>query len=196
MQPDPNNDTTRDRPSAAFDRTSRAILDAAAVTLAREPGVSLGRIAEAAGVGRTTLHRHFPDRAALVRALARDADEQTVRAIARSDLDDGSAIDALGRLIYELLLLGDRFSFLLREPHLTDDPEVRRAEARTTRTVAEVIRRGQAEGHLRRDLGPAWIAEAAGMLIYAAWIAIEGGSLPRAEAHRSVLAVLLEGIRA
>ena len=123
--------------SRARGRTSRAILDAAIVTLSQEPGASLGRVAAAAGVGRTTLHRHFPDRATLMRALARDADAQTASAIARSDPDDGPAVEALGRLVYELLLLGDRFTFLLHEPDLAGDPEVRGAEARTTRTPCD-----------------------------------------------------------
>lgn len=192
--PDPRS-TERSSPSRARERTSRAILDAAITTLSREPGASLGRIAEAAGVGRTTLHRHFADRAKLVRALARDADDQTVHAIERSRLHEGSAVAALGRLLYELLLLGDRFSFLLREPELVADPEVLAAERRTTQVITDLIARGQREGEVRRDLPPAWIAEAAGTLVYAAWIAVESGSLDRAEAHGAVLAVLLDGVR-
>lgn len=177
-------------------RTSRAILDAAAACLARDARVSLGDIATAAGVGRTTLHRHFPDRAALVRALARDADEQTSAAIERSRIDEEPYADAISRLLYELILLGDTFAFLLREPELVSDPEVQRAEARTADTIGALVERGQARGELRADVPAPWIAEAAGMLVYAAWMGVESGALRRADAHAAVVTTLLEGIRA
>ncbi|MDQ3577436.1 MAG: TetR/AcrR family transcriptional regulator, partial [Actinomycetota bacterium] len=41
-------------------RTRRAILDAAISVLSRNPAASLAEVAEAAQVGRTTVHRYFP----------------------------------------------------------------------------------------------------------------------------------------
>ncbi len=41
-------------------RTERAILEAAVSVLARDRAATLPQIAQAAGVGRTTLHRYFP----------------------------------------------------------------------------------------------------------------------------------------
>lgn len=183
-------------PSPVVARTIRAILDAAVATLSRDPRASLGDIARAAGVGRTTLHRHFPDRATLVRALARDADEETGAAIARSRIDEGAAAAALARVLYELIVLGDRFTFLLKEPDLVDDPEAREAGARASATIGALIARGQRAGELRGDLDPAWISGAAEMLVYGAWMAIESGALQRADAHSVVVTTLLDGITA
>ena len=55
--------------SATKVRTRRAILDAAVGALARDASASLAEVASAAGVGRTTVHRYFPERADLLRAL-------------------------------------------------------------------------------------------------------------------------------
>ena len=48
-----------------------AIVDAAIDTFARNPGASLAEVAARAGVGRASLHRHFPSRDDLVTAITR-----------------------------------------------------------------------------------------------------------------------------
>ncbi len=50
-------------------RTRRAILDAADDLLQRDPEVSHAEIARAAGVGRASVYRHFPERQDIVAAL-------------------------------------------------------------------------------------------------------------------------------
>ncbi|CAA9409799.1 MAG: hypothetical protein AVDCRST_MAG03-1787, partial [uncultured Rubrobacteraceae bacterium] len=71
-------------------RAGREILEAAARLLVVDRGASMERIAEAAGVGRTTLHRHFRNREALIRAIAMDAIEECEAAIERARLEEGS----------------------------------------------------------------------------------------------------------
>ena len=61
------------------------LLDAAATEIERDPRASLQRIAIAAGLGRTTLHRHFPTRTDLVRALEQRA---------RLELAEGEPVEA------------------------------------------------------------------------------------------------------
>lgn len=178
------------------ERTRRAILDAAAAVLARDPSAALSEVAAAAGVGRTTLHRHYPDRAGLVRALALDAFAASAAACEQSRLEDGSALDALARLVHELLRLGDRFAFLLREPAVVADPEIERAEAEAAAPILTLVARGQATGELRADLPASWMVDAIGSLVYGAWIAVDAGTLPRADAPRLVLATLTGGIAA
>jgi len=62
---------------ADSERTMRAILDAANEVLSANPGATLQQIADAAGVARTTVHRRFASREALLDALAQDMLEQT-----------------------------------------------------------------------------------------------------------------------
>ncbi|MYB34208.1 MAG: helix-turn-helix transcriptional regulator, partial [Gammaproteobacteria bacterium] len=69
-------------PSPPRRRPSRAaIIDAAVGVLARNPDASLATIAEAAGVGRATLYRHFPGRNDLIDAISRQAIEETDAAV-------------------------------------------------------------------------------------------------------------------
>ena len=56
------------RPRADARRTRQRILDAARDQLTRDPRATIADVAAAAGVGRSTLHRHFPTRVDLVRA--------------------------------------------------------------------------------------------------------------------------------
>jgi serine phosphatase RsbU (regulator of sigma subunit) len=49
------------------------IVETAAVALSRDPDVPIGEIAQRAGVGRSTLYRHFETREALVEAVRRRA---------------------------------------------------------------------------------------------------------------------------
>ncbi|MEO0677815.1 MAG: helix-turn-helix domain-containing protein [Pseudomonadota bacterium] len=51
-------------------KTRDAIIEAAFAVFSKHPNASLGDVAQHAGVGRATLHRHFPGRAELIRALS------------------------------------------------------------------------------------------------------------------------------
>jgi len=63
----------RSRPVRADARQSIArILEAAQSVLTGDPSASLEQIAEAAGVGRATVHRHFPSRQSLLDALVEE----------------------------------------------------------------------------------------------------------------------------
>ena len=177
-------------------RTRRAIIESATAVLSRTPDASLGTIARAAGVGRTTVHRHFPDRDALVRAIADAAMDATRDAYAAARLDEGPPIDALARLVHELVALGDRFAFLLREPALVGDPAVDAAEREMAAPIVVLIERGRASGALRDDLPVTWVLEVLMAAVYAAWGAIARGVLARADAPAAVTRTVLDGISA
>ena len=83
---------------ADSERTVRAILDAANQVLAVTPGATLQQIADAAGVARTTVHRRFANREALLEALAQDMLEQVEALLADARIETAPPLVALHEL--------------------------------------------------------------------------------------------------
>ena len=87
-------------------RTRKAILDAATGVLATNPAASLSDIATAASVGRSTLHRYFPERSELIRAVALYVHEMCIVAIDKAEQACGPPLPALRRVGESQLDLG------------------------------------------------------------------------------------------
>src|SRR3954468_20109135 len=93
-------------------RNRSAVLDAGARLLAERPTASMQEIADASGVGRTTVYRHFPAREDLVAALIDQVAEEALHVMERAIAADGTAPDVLRRLAHDIVALGRRWSFL------------------------------------------------------------------------------------
>src|SRR5262245_613746 len=107
--------------SGARGRTRRAILAAAASLLARDRGATLADIAGAADVGRSTLHRYFPDRQELMKAVVEDSLEVLERSVREAQLEDGPPLEAMRRLIAAMVGAGDRILFLWGDPRVLEE---------------------------------------------------------------------------
>src|SRR3954454_3210453 len=93
-------------------RNHDSVLEAGARLLAERPAASMQEIADASGVGRTTVYRHFPAREDLVAALvSRVADEVAAVTVAALDGEE-DALATLRRLGADLVALGQRWRFL------------------------------------------------------------------------------------
>src|SRR3954447_11889388 len=93
-------------------RNRHAVLEAGARLLAERPTASMQEIADASGVGRTTVYRHFPAREDLVAALVAQVVEE-VAGVPEAALSPGApAADVLRELATEFVLLGRRWRFL------------------------------------------------------------------------------------
>src|SRR5246500_2289741 len=81
----------------ALDR--ELVLRLAADFLSPRPHATQDEIAAAVGVSRATLHRYFAGRAALLEALDQLAVAQMREALKTARWQDGSAVEALQRLV-------------------------------------------------------------------------------------------------
>jgi TetR/AcrR family transcriptional repressor of lfrA len=149
-------------------RTRRDIVAAAIDTWALDTHASLGAVAAAAGVGRTTVHRYFPDRDALVGAVDQECRERFDAAAARASLGEGRGAEALGRLLREVVALGPVLGLVFVDDPLVD-PETWEGEGRPDPFEGVVVR-GLADGSLDPDVPAGWI-------VVQCWAALFGASL-------------------
>ncbi|MEY9212095.1 TetR/AcrR family transcriptional regulator [Thermobifida halotolerans] len=171
-------------------RTRRAILDAAVSVLSQDLSASMGDIAAAAGVGRTTLHRYFPERSDLLTAIDRDLLERAESAVTDARLDEGGVWEALERLCHAYFELDDALMLLCREPQFLDY-ERWRQETEGDRAVLRLIRRGQDQGVLDPDLDAVWIQQ----VLWALLIAALGHCHEKRAARYDALSLCLRTLR-
>lgn len=173
--------------------TRDAILEAGFRILSKEPGASLARIAETAGVGRATLHRHFASREELLHTLALQAIAEMDEAIETACADAPGYSDALRRSLAVLIPLGDRHGFLALEP-VDDAPEVISAFERQARETRDLVEAAKREGLFDRAVPSSWIVQAIDHLIYAGWESLRAGELTHSQASDLAWRTLTSGL--
>jgi AcrR family transcriptional regulator len=143
-------------------RNHEAIVTAAIIVLGDSPQASMHEIAEASGIGRTTLYRHFPDRGSLIEAiLARLIEE--ANAITVATLGRPGEADPLARLIQlgcEFAGFGNRYAFLQYSPQLADlQSGCKPKPSLDLGYAVDYIRGAQAVGKVRTDLDAEWLLD-------------------------------------
>src|SRR5213596_1974113 len=119
-----------------YDRTAAAILEAAAQALSEHGrGANMADVAAAAGVSRATLYRYYPDREALLDALAAHALADAAARLADAGLERAPVEEAIDRIVRALTAVGDRDAVLLREQVETDRADTDRLVAAPMRAV-------------------------------------------------------------
>ncbi|OXM73785.1 MULTISPECIES: TetR/AcrR family transcriptional regulator [Amycolatopsis] len=152
---------TRLRADARRNR-DQIVAAARQVFAAAGPDVPMEEIARTAGVGVGTLYRRFPDREALIRAVARESFAQVLADAREAAAEEPTAWDALVRLAgrshqlqasVQLALVSERAREILKGDRQT-------AEFRDA-LLAEldaIVRAAQAEGSVRADIGTGDVA--------------------------------------
>jgi AcrR family transcriptional regulator len=174
-------------------RTRRAILDAAIETLTRQPNASLGDIAATANVGRTTVHRYFPERSALIDAISADALEKVTLATARARVEEGPAPAALARLCQEYFEFSDLFMLLFTMPDLLTREEWQK-ESDDDRMLLRLVERGHAEGTIDPGMPADWVQQLVWSLLYTAWEQTRDSTMPKHDALTLCLRTLAKAI--
>ncbi|MEV4615016.1 helix-turn-helix domain-containing protein [Kitasatospora sp. NPDC049258] len=142
---------------ADAERSVRAILAAAERVLAQNPGASMEQIAEASGVARTTVHRRFASRQALIDALAVSAVRQLAHAIEESRPDSSPALVMMHRATANVIRVKGAWSFALNLPAM-EGSEAADAWAEIDRRCLELLDRARREGVIDADADLGWVA--------------------------------------
>jgi AcrR family transcriptional regulator len=177
------------------------LLEVAAEVLVAYPRASLGEVAAAAGVGRTTLHKRYPTREALLLAVAHDSVDRFAEAVAGSGITllapratAADATAALHSLVEALVPLGARLEFLLRQPELDRDPALAARIEQLDAPIEDFVRRAQHAGAVRRDAPVWWVVSTLYALTYSAWDGVARGRLAALDAPDLALRTLLAGV--
>lgn len=195
MAPDKSTDESRPRADAVRNRDK--ILDAAAVTLARNADASLADIADASGLSRATAYRHFADIDAIKAALLEEAGE-VGKVFLRDQLtpifaeaDRGLTADDLLEILRAALPLRHRWTVAISNEPVPDEGLIKTFGP----MCKALLRRGQLRGEFRADLDPEVTGEAViALSLYAVRrVHADGLELERA---LDIVRPFLDGLRA
>jgi AcrR family transcriptional regulator len=137
-------------------RNREAVLDAAQRLLGEHPDASMGQIADASGVGRTTVYRHFPTREDLLEVLVDrvlNESRATAAEVLEQDIPTEMALRELGEAIAGM---GEPFTFLAAYRPLIQEA-LKSARLRQAEPLRRFIEAGARHGTVRSDLPTEWL---------------------------------------
>ena len=170
-----------------------AIIEAAFSVFSKNPSAALSDVAERAGVGRATLHRHFASRDDLMRALAIIASKEMEDAVETACADATSYSEVARLALQALIPLGDRHGFLALEG-FSDDPEMQAAFEKEQRETAEMVDAAKGEGLFDTAVPTTWIVQAFDHLMYAGWESVKAGETTQDQAAALAWRTLIHGL--
>lgn len=138
----------------------RAAIRSAARRVFARNGVAttgLGRVAEAAGMGRSSLYHYYPDKASLLRDLLREALEQEAALFAATLAGDDAPLERVARTARALALTFDDWGAVARalfDLRLRDSRQFRPFFRHVRDLLCEVVVEGQADGSIDATLAP------------------------------------------
>lgn len=153
---------------------------------------ALTDVADAAGVSRMTLYRHFKDAEALRRAAYLRLLDEVTESLERVAAGGGSIEEKLAGIAEEMLARVGQMQIVFSGQDWYDRKAMRHWSA-WVRPLVELIREAQERGELRDDLSAEWLADAMLWLLHGATIIPVG--LDQFNVGRSVLSTFLDGAR-
>jgi AcrR family transcriptional regulator len=177
--------------------TEERIVDAATRVLGANLDASMREVANASGVGRATVYRHFANRDELLRAIRLRALRDCREALDPDVFVQASVRDALGAVLATLVPVLDRYRVLLdAAPPDRSDPEQRALTDAIEQPLRELIVRGQSDGELDQDFPPDFVLAVLIGVLRAAREAVAHGRMSAAAAHALAVRSLLAGVGA
>jgi AcrR family transcriptional regulator len=148
----------------AAQNAERVIAAAVRAGLAEGKFVPLAQIAADAGVGVGTLYRRYPNREALLEAMAVRA-YRLVLAEAEDALASGeTGLDSIGRFLRQTFVLRDELVLPLHGAPTTEGTESAELRERMQQTMGAIVARGHEDGTVRRDVDAGIVVRFGAML--------------------------------
>ncbi|MCV7427500.1 TetR/AcrR family transcriptional regulator [Mycobacterium montefiorense] len=170
------------------------MLRKAAEFLGQRPAASLDEIATALTVSRATLHRHFAGRPALIAALRDVAVTELEAALTSARLTEGSAIEALQRLVIACEPAAGYLVLMYSQSRELDVEETLSFFNTLDDAITTLFARGQQAGEFRTDLTAVWLTEAFYSLVTGGAWAIQIGRVAGRDFTHMITSLLLQGI--
>jgi len=152
-------------------------------------------VADAAGVGRATIYRYFPNRDALLRALIEDALEEMALRLVEAEIDSVPVAEGFARTARAMVGASSKYAFLAEESkYLKVGVDAEKVDECLGIPLRGLIRRGIDDGTLRHDLSEREMSKLFGGLLEVAiqMTAQDGVGVERAAAMVST--VFLQGL--
>lgn len=183
------------RPERADVRRNRdAVLDAARRLLSERPDASMRDIADASGLGRTTVYRHFATRDALVSAIFEVVLAESAAMIREATTDPPSpraALEVLGR---GMVAIGVRYRFLAAFPEAARTVLADVLEPDFEDPLTAWLREEQARGGVRTDVPASWLVAVVQGLSVSAVTEVISGRMGQDEAGAALGATFADAV--
>ncbi len=172
-------------------RTRETILDTAFEVLTQHPDATLEQIAHEVGVNRSTVHRHFPRRDDLIRALTHRIVPEMDACFREAAAGGGTRGAQFERLFRLVVLRGDRLRFLLT--HWREEYSDLQLYETADEWIA-MVEGAKEEGSIRADLPVEWVLAYYGTTLDAAFSLIEGGRFSAEQAADIAAVTFMAGL--
>ena len=182
--------------SQAATRTRRTIVDAAVACWSVDSSASLGEVAARAGVGRSTLNRHFAGREELVAAVDRVSQERLGAAAEAARPGEGTGLEALTRTALALLEQEEVLGLVFADNALVDPDRWETEPGDASGGVPGLVARGHRDGSIDAGLPAEWVETVLWTSLFAAVLTLRGGTLTRHEVGTLLARTLGSGIGA
>ena len=164
------------------------ILAVTAELLAVDPGVSMEKVAAAAGVSRATLYHHFRSRDALLDVLTDRSIREVKAALHAARPDEGAAPEAMERVLLAAWeVIGRYRGLVIVNPQRLERSALRARLAPALAPLRELIVRGQDARTFDPELPVEWLIGTLTDLIHAASRQVTSGAMNAETAQRALL---------
>jgi AcrR family transcriptional regulator len=182
-----NDDTSDARLRSDARRNRRTVLDAAVALLAKRPQATMQEVADASGLGRTTVYRHFPRRQDLIDALYEQVLAESAQTVRDAIGAATNARELLCDLGARVIAIGDRYRFLDAHPELRERTLAGRGDDREgADPLHDYLSAAQERGEIRPDVPVGWMLTTMRGLAVVAMFEVSAGRMTVEDAGKHV----------